>query len=144
MNQETPQAASSGPSPGVCPLAAMRTRAGGEVWLADSSDDGKTWGEPRKLTPARVHPADLLVPPDQRVLLMTSYRAGPFGVRGLVGGRGRSVRVGPDGEKTGARLPLNSGTQGGAVENGGGLSLQTFGRLPAGPLHTAPVSPAPK
>jgi hypothetical protein len=58
--------------------------------------------------------------------------------------RGRSVRVGPDGEKTGARLPLNSGTQGGAVEDGGGLFLPTFGLLPAGRLHMAPVTPAPK
>jgi hypothetical protein len=66
-------------------LAAMRTQHGGEVWLADSADDGKTWGAPRKLTPARVHPADLVRLPDDRVLLVTGYRVGPFGVRGLVG-----------------------------------------------------------
>jgi hypothetical protein len=68
-------------------LAAMRTRGGGEVWLTDSSDDGKTWSPPRKLTPARVQPADLVLLPDQRVLLVTGYRVGPFGVRGLVGDR---------------------------------------------------------
>jgi hypothetical protein len=68
-------------------LAAMRTRAGGEVWLTASSDKGKTWGEPRKLTPARVHPADLILLPDQRVLLVTGYRVGPFGVQGLVSDR---------------------------------------------------------
>jgi hypothetical protein len=66
-------------------LAAMRTRAGGEVWLVDGSEDGKSWGEARKLTPAKVHPADLLLLPDNRVLLVTGYRVGPFGVRGLVG-----------------------------------------------------------
>jgi hypothetical protein len=65
----------------------MRTRAGGEVWLTDSADEGKTWGEPPKLTPARFHPADLIVLPDQRVLLVTGYRVGPFGVRGLLGNR---------------------------------------------------------
>lgn len=68
-------------------LAAMRTHAGGEVWVADGSAGGKTWGEPRKVTPARVHPADLVLLPDQRVLLVTGYRVGPFGVRGLVGDR---------------------------------------------------------
>jgi hypothetical protein len=68
-------------------LAAMRTRAGGEVWLTDSADEGKTWSEPRKLTPARVHPADLIVLPNRRVLLVTGYRVGPFGVRGVVGDR---------------------------------------------------------
>jgi hypothetical protein len=66
-------------------LAAMRTRAGGEVWLVDGSEDGRTWDEPRKLTPAKVHPADLLLLPDKRVLLVTGYRVGPFGARGLLG-----------------------------------------------------------
>ena len=68
-------------------LAALRTQAGGEVWLADSGDEGKTWSGPRRLTPPRVHPADLVLLPDRRVLLVTGYRAGPFGVRGLVGDR---------------------------------------------------------
>src|SRR5262245_888851 len=68
-------------------LAALRTRGAAEVWLAASADDGKTWSEPRKLTPARVHPADLVLLPDRRVLLVTGYRVGPFGVRGLVGDR---------------------------------------------------------
>jgi hypothetical protein len=66
-------------------LAAMRSAAGGELWLTDSSDDGKSWGQPRKLAAAKVHPADLVLLPDQRVLLATGYRVGPFGVRGLVG-----------------------------------------------------------
>ena len=66
-------------------LAAMRSQSGGEVWLSDSQDGGKTWSEPRNLTPARVHPPDLLLLPDERILLVTGYRVGPFGVRGLVG-----------------------------------------------------------
>ncbi len=70
-------------------LAAMRS-VRGELWLTDSSDGGKSWGKPRKLAPAQVHPADLVLLPDQRVLLVTGYRVGPFGVRGLIGDkRGR-------------------------------------------------------
>lgn len=65
-------------------LAAMRS-VRGELWLTDSSDNGKSWGEPQKLAPARVHPADLLLLPDQRVLLAIGYRVGPFGLRGMVG-----------------------------------------------------------
>lgn len=64
-------------------LAAMRARST-EIWLSESSDGGQTWSEPQQLTPARVHPADLLLLPDGRVLLVAGYRAGPFGVRGLV------------------------------------------------------------
>jgi hypothetical protein len=67
-------------------LAAMRS-VRGELWLAEGQDDGKTWGEPKKLAPAQVHPADLLLLPDRRVLLVAGYRVGPFGVRGLIGDR---------------------------------------------------------
>jgi hypothetical protein len=66
-------------------LAAMRTAGAAEVWLTESRDDGKSWTEPKKVTPAHVHPADLCLLPDGRVLLVTGYRAGPYGVRGLVG-----------------------------------------------------------
>jgi hypothetical protein len=70
-------------------LAAMRAeQEGGGLWLTDSPDDGKSWSKPRKLTPAQVHPADLVLLPDQRVLLVTGYRVPPAkGVRGLVGDR---------------------------------------------------------
>jgi photosystem II stability/assembly factor-like uncharacterized protein len=67
-------------------LAAMRS-VKGELWLTDSSDNGKSWAEPRQLAPAKVHPADLSLLPDSRVLLVTGYRVSPFGVRGLVGDR---------------------------------------------------------
>jgi hypothetical protein len=66
-------------------LAAMRTAGTGEVWLAQSHDGAKAWSEPRKVTPAKVHPADLTLLPDGRVLLVVGYRVGPFGLRALVG-----------------------------------------------------------
>jgi hypothetical protein len=66
-------------------LAAMRSRNKGDVSLTESSDDGKTWSEPRQLTPAKVHPADLMLLSDERILLVTGYRVGPFGVRGIMG-----------------------------------------------------------
>jgi len=66
-------------------VAAMRTAGTGELWLTESRDNGTTWNNPRKLTPARVHPADLILLPDGRMLLVTGYRVGPFGVFGLVG-----------------------------------------------------------
>jgi len=65
-------------------IAAMRTDPAGEVWLTQSADRGNAWSEPKKLTPPAVHPADLVVLKDGRLLLVTGYRAGPFGVRGAV------------------------------------------------------------
>ncbi|GIW78880.1 MAG: hypothetical protein KatS3mg105_0687 [Gemmatales bacterium] len=64
-------------------LAAMRARAGG-VWLASSDDGGKSWSQPKRITPANVHPADLILLPDRRILLTVGYRLKPFGVRGLI------------------------------------------------------------
>jgi len=64
-------------------LAAMRARAGG-IWLGESSDGGKAWSEPMRIIPANVHPADLALLPDGRVLMTTGYRVGPFGVRGVI------------------------------------------------------------
>ncbi|NIA16610.1 MAG: hypothetical protein GWP08_21340 [Nitrospiraceae bacterium] len=66
-------------------LAAMRSRRGSQVWLTGSTDDGKTWSEPKQVTPNNVHPADLVLLPDGRVLMATGYRVGPYGVRGLIG-----------------------------------------------------------
>lgn len=65
-------------------LAAMRGR-GGDLWLSESGDEGRTWSEAQPLAPAGVHPADLLLLPDGRVLLVAGYRVEPMGVRGLVG-----------------------------------------------------------
>lgn len=65
-------------------LAAIRSRAG-EVWLASSADDGKTWSAPEKLTPPSVHPADLCLLPSGQVLLVMGDRRKPYGVLGIVG-----------------------------------------------------------
>lgn len=65
-------------------LAALRGRSG-DLWLSESTDEGRTWSEARRLAPEGVHPADLLLLSDGRVLLVAGYRVGPFGVRGVVG-----------------------------------------------------------
>ncbi len=64
--------------------AAMRSRAG-EVWLSESVDSGSTWSPTKQLTPVNVHPADLCVLPDGRVLMTVGNRVGPTGVLGMVG-----------------------------------------------------------
>lgn len=66
-------------------LAAMRSRRGARVWLTESVDDGRSWSEPKQITPDSVHPADMVLLPDGRVLMALGYRVGPFGVVGLVG-----------------------------------------------------------
>jgi hypothetical protein len=63
--------------------AAARSRAGA-VWVSDSTDDGKSWSAARQLTPANVHPADLCLLGDGRVLMTVGNRVGPFGVLGLM------------------------------------------------------------
>jgi len=71
-------------------LAAMRRRHPQDVWITESSDGGKTWSNPKSLTPAEVHPADLCLLADGRVLMTVGYRVGPFGVMGLKSGEGGS------------------------------------------------------
>lgn len=67
-------------------LAAIRSRAG-DVWLSHSRDEARTWSAPQRLTPAAVHPADLIALDDGRVLLVVGNRAGPLGVSALVSDR---------------------------------------------------------
>lgn len=70
-------------------LAAMRSEKPQDVSIAASHDGGKSWSDPQKVTPALVHPADLLVLPDGRILMTCGYRVGPtFGVRAVVGTAG--------------------------------------------------------
>jgi len=66
-------------------LAAMRSRRGSRVWLTESGDDGNTWSEPKQITPDLVHPADMVLLPDGRVLMAVGYRVEPYGVAGLAG-----------------------------------------------------------
>ena len=69
-------------------LAALRhdRRSGGgeNVWLAESSDTGLHWSAPKSLTPDSVHPADLTLLPDGRVLLVSGDRRQPCGVVGVI------------------------------------------------------------
>lgn len=69
--------------PGGKIKAAMRARAS-DLWTAESSDGGRMWSAPQKLTPEKVHPADLNLLPDGRILLTVGNRVGPFGVLGMV------------------------------------------------------------
>jgi hypothetical protein len=64
-------------------MAALRTRAG-DVWLSESKDDGATWSPTKQFSPINVHPADLCLLDDGRVLLTLGNRVGPFGVLGIV------------------------------------------------------------
>jgi hypothetical protein len=50
----------------------------------------------------------------------------------------RNLRVGPDGENTVQKLPINSGNEGGTPANGGRLTLAGVGAMPDG--ETAPAS----
>ncbi|HYT95192.1 MAG TPA: hypothetical protein VEL76_41125 [Gemmataceae bacterium] len=51
---------------------------------------------------------------------------------------GKSLRVGPKGEETTARVPISSGAHGGDV-GGGPLQLQSYGPIPEGRLQAPPV-----
>jgi hypothetical protein len=72
--------------PGGVLLAAMRSAGSkANVWVTHSPDGGKTWAPPLEVTGPSAHPADLVKLPDGRILMATGFRAGPFGVRGLIG-----------------------------------------------------------
>ena len=64
-------------------MAAMRGRTT-DVWLSESKDSGATWSKTKQLSPANVHPADLCLLDDGRVLMTLGNRVGPFGVLGIV------------------------------------------------------------
>ena len=67
-------------------LAAVRSRKD-DVWLSESTDNGATWSKTEPLTPLKVHPADLCLLPDGRILLTVGNRLGEdagYGVFGMV------------------------------------------------------------
>ncbi len=67
-------------------VAAMRSAGGkANVSTTISTDGGKTWSAPNPISQALAHPADLIRLSDGRILMVTGFRAGPFGVRGVVG-----------------------------------------------------------
>ncbi|MCI0640419.1 MAG: hypothetical protein L0Y70_15210 [Gemmataceae bacterium] len=51
---------------------------------------------------------------------------------------GKALRVGPKTDETAFKQPINSGAEGGPVENGGPLVLQTYGPIPQGKLKNLP------
>jgi Neuraminidase (sialidase) len=55
-----------------------------DVWLAESEDDGYTWGTPRPVTRPGDHPADLVWLRDGRLLLVYGQRRVPCGVRAMI------------------------------------------------------------
>ncbi|HEY5315781.1 MAG TPA: family 16 glycoside hydrolase [Pirellulales bacterium] len=75
--------------PGGKLLAAVRSR-GGDVYLADSSDGGRTWSSTTQITPAKVHPADLCLLADGRVLMTVGDRLQDYGVRAMVAAAGET------------------------------------------------------
>ena len=67
-------------------LAAMRSAGDkANVWLTRSADGGRSWAEPKEVSGKSCHPADLVRLADGRVLMVTGWRADPFGVRGVIG-----------------------------------------------------------
>jgi hypothetical protein len=54
------------------------------VWQAESQDGGYSWSEPRPITDAKEHPADIIRLDSGRLLLTFSHRQPPHGVRALV------------------------------------------------------------
>ena len=65
-------------------LAVMRSRTGGHLATAFSSDQGRTWSEPRLLTRDGEHPADVIQLKDGRLLLAHGERNRPFGARAML------------------------------------------------------------
>ena len=65
-------------------IAAVRSRTR-DLLRTDSTDEGRTWSKPRPLAPINVHPADLVLLDDGRILLTIGYRIRPLcGVVGMV------------------------------------------------------------
>lgn len=65
-------------------IAAVRSR-NRDLLRTESMDEGRTWTKPRPLAPLDVHPADMVLLNDGRVLLTVGNRNRPFyGVIGMV------------------------------------------------------------
>jgi Neuraminidase (sialidase) len=71
--------------------AALRSAHGQSVSVCFSDDAGRTWTTPKGVANDNEHPGDLVVLPDNRLILTYGERNRPFGVRALIS---------PDGGKT--------------------------------------------
>lgn len=71
-------------------LAAMRSEVGRYLEIIESSDQGRTWSKPARITADHEHPADLIELADGGVLLTYGQRNTPRGVEAILsrdGGR---------------------------------------------------------
>lgn len=72
-------------------LAAMRSEVGRYLETIESSDQGRTWSTPIRITADHEHPADLIELADGRVLLTYGQRNTPRGVEAILSrDRGRT------------------------------------------------------
>jgi hypothetical protein len=65
-------------------LAIARSHNGAYLATCFSSDEGRTWSAPRRITADREHPADVILLRDNRLLLVYGERNRPFGVRAVL------------------------------------------------------------
>lgn len=71
-------------------VAALRSEKGGNLAIAESSDQGKTWTTPVQITKDSEHPGDLIQLRDGRVLLSYGERNAPRGARAILSADGRT------------------------------------------------------
>jgi len=69
-------------------IAVLRAKQTGFLSISFSSDKGRTWTEPRRITEPKEHPADVIVLKDGRVLLSFGERNRPYGVRSRISSDG--------------------------------------------------------
>jgi hypothetical protein len=72
------------PLPGGRLLAVARSHHGQYLATSFSSDQGRTWSPPRRITADREHPADVIRLRDGRLLLVYGERNRPFGARAML------------------------------------------------------------
>jgi hypothetical protein len=70
--------------PGERILAVLRSHAGAFLATSFSSDKGRTWSEPRRITQDMEHPGDVIRLQDGRLLLVFGERNRPFGARAML------------------------------------------------------------
>lgn len=64
-------------------IAAARSRSR-DLWRTESTDEGRTWSKLRQIAPINVHPADMVLLKDGRILLTVGHRIPPYGVIGML------------------------------------------------------------